>query len=71
VDHIGDLHTFSVRNPPEQSHRWLIKGIERPAAFENKGRNIARSRFRNCFHTAVLRCFPHTRKKLLPNNCVT
>jgi hypothetical protein len=49
----------------------VVKAIERPAAFKNKGRNIAKSRFWNGFHAAVFRCFPRPRKKLPRNNCLT
>ena len=68
VDDIGDPHTFSLRYLTKPSHRGLVQAIERPAAFKNKGRNIARSRFWHCFHAAVFLCFPRTRKKLLPND---
>jgi glycerol-3-phosphate O-acyltransferase len=56
VDHIGDLHTFSARNPPEQSHCWLIKGIERRAAFQNKGVTcqVAFSEVLSCSRLALL-----------------
>jgi hypothetical protein len=50
VDDIGDLHTVSLRCPAKPSHCWSVKAIERPVAFENKGHNIARSRFWGGFH---------------------
>ena len=50
---------FSLRYLAEPSHRWLVKAIEGPATFKNKGRNIARSRFWNGFHAAAYCCFPH------------
>jgi hypothetical protein len=45
VNDIGDRHMFSLRFLAKPSHRWLGMAIARPAAFKNKGRNIARSRF--------------------------
>jgi hypothetical protein len=71
VNDIGDPHTFSLRCLTKPSHRGLVQAIERPAAFKNKWRNIARSWFWDAFHVAVFRCYPRARKKLLSNNCVT
>jgi hypothetical protein len=53
VDDIGHPHTFSLRCPAKESQRCLVKAIERPAAFKNKGRNIARSLFWSGFHATV------------------
>jgi hypothetical protein len=53
VDDIGHPQTFSLRCPAKESQRCLVKAIERPAAFKNKGRNIARSRFWSGFHALV------------------
>jgi hypothetical protein len=53
VDDIGHPHTFSLCCPAKGSQRCLVKAIERPAAFKNKGRNIARSLFWSGFHATV------------------
>jgi hypothetical protein len=53
-DDIGDPHMFSLRYLAKPLHRFLVKAIERPAAFKNKGRNIARSRFWRGCHAARL-----------------
>src|SRR4029450_5624805 len=53
VDDIGDPHTFSLRYLAKPSHRWLVKAIERPAAFKNKGRTLGVSHFGKGFHDTV------------------
>jgi hypothetical protein len=57
VNDISDRHMFSLRFFAKRSHRWLVEAIEHPAAFKNKGRNIARSRFWGGFHAAVSAAF--------------
>jgi hypothetical protein len=71
VDYIGDPHTVSLCCLAKPSQLSLVKAIERPATFENKGGNIARSGFWRGFHAAVFRCFLHARKKLLRGKSVT
>jgi hypothetical protein len=71
VDYIGDPHTVSLCCFAKPSQVSLVKPIERPASFKNKGRNIARSGFWRAFHAGVFRCFLRARKKRLPNICVT
>jgi hypothetical protein len=53
VNDIGDPNAFSLRCLAKPSHRCSVKAIERPAAFENKGRNVARSLFWSGFHPLV------------------
>jgi hypothetical protein len=71
VDYIGDPHTVSLCYLAKPSQLSLVKPIERPASFKNKGHNIGRSGFWRGFHAGVFRCFLRPRKKRLPNNRVT
>jgi hypothetical protein len=53
IEDICDPHTVSLCCLAKPSQLSLVKASKRPATFENKGRNIARSRFCGAFHAPV------------------